>query len=194
MIYIIIILILLIKLNYQKKCIFAPIYLLNFLITSIGIGDILYTIFLDLTDKIKALVYYNILKHDPFLYCKSFAEQYDIPFSPSELSSQRISEIIRNITSKDRLLFYHLWSEIVDDNDYLALDTTSISSYSNLLSKPAYGHNKQNKKLKQINLCYLFGERSGLPVFTTSYNGSLHDVSTLITTVKQTSFLQNRHL
>ncbi|MDR1085291.1 MAG: hypothetical protein LBP22_10665 [Deltaproteobacteria bacterium] len=43
----------------------------------------------------------------------------------------------------------------------------------------------ETKKLPQINLCMLFGEKSRLPVYQTSYCGSLGDVTTLEATLME---------
>jgi transposase len=164
----------------SKKCFYGSIYLLNYLSKTIGLDDILSTVFLDYADKIKALAFFNILEHKPLMYCSNFVRNYDICLSPSELSSQRISEILKNISDKDKMYFYNLWANKINDKEYLALDSTSISTYSSIMAKSANGYNKQHEKLKQVNLCFIFGEKSGLPVYSSVYNGSLHDVTTLI--------------
>jgi transposase len=66
----------------------------------------------------------------------------------------------------------------------LALDITSISSYSQLISEVEWGYNRDKEKLPQINLCLLVGEKTRLPVFQTVYSGSIGDVSTLKTTLR----------
>jgi transposase len=48
-----------------------------------------------------------------------------------------------------------------------------------------WGHNRDNEKLPQINICMLFGEKSRLPVYQTLYSGSLSDVSTLKSTLNE---------
>lgn len=179
------------SIKVAKKCSFGSIYLLNFLCEQIGLDDMLAKIFLDEKDKIKALMYFNILDHRPLTYCRTFVKTHDIPFSPHELSSQRVTEILKSITETDIIRFYNLWAQKINEEGYLALDSTSISTYSKLLSKSAYGYNK-HEKLEQLNLCYIFGEESGLPVYSSIYNGCLHDVSTLIKAVKECSIVQQR--
>jgi transposase len=70
------------------------------------------------------------------------------------------------------------------ENEFLACDITSISSYSNLIGEVEYGYNRDHDKLKQINLCLLFEETSGLPTISIKYHGSLNDVKTLYHTVE----------
>jgi transposase len=50
-----------------------------------------------------------------------------------------------------------------------------------------WGYNRDGEKLAQINLCLLMGEKSRLPVFQTVYSGSLKDVSTFKTTIREAS-------
>jgi transposase len=104
------------------------------------------------------------------------------------LSSQRLSELFKDITSSQIQEFWQLWSNHIAENEYLALDITSISSYANLISEVEYGYNRDGDKLPQINLCMLFGEKSALPAFSSIYNGSLNDSKILI------SFLEKLEL
>jgi transposase len=50
-----------------------------------------------------------------------------------------------------------------------------------------YGHQKEklSKKVKQINLCLVFGQKTFTPVYYVLYNGSLHDSKTLYFTVSK---------
>jgi transposase len=101
------------------------------------------------------------------------------------LSSQRISDLFMLIKQDDIINFYSTWKDKNDQNEFFALDITSVSSYSNLIQSVEYGYNRDRDNLRQINLCMLLGEKSWLPKFSFIYNGSLSDVSTLITTIEQ---------
>ena len=72
----------------------------------------------------------------------------------------------------------------------MALDITSISSYSELIGDVEWGCNRDKEKLPQVNVCTLFGEKSQLPVFQTTCSGSLKDVSTLKSTLQLASGLK----
>jgi transposase len=102
-----------------------------------------------------------------------------------DMSSQRISELLHETTEEDRSNFYTAWIKYRGEREYLALDITSISSWSHLIRDAEWGYNRDHEPLPQINLCMLMGEQSGLPVFQTVYSGSLKDVSTFKTTLKQ---------
>jgi hypothetical protein len=110
------------------------------------------------------------------MYCQRWMQTTETP-PVGDMSSQRISELLHTITEEDRSKFYTDWIKYRGEREYLALDITSISSWSHL------------------NVCMLMGEQSGLPVFQTVYSGSLKDVSTFKTTLKQaTCYIQGKPL
>ena len=65
------------------------------------------------------------------------------------------------------------------DREYLAYDSTSISSYSKCLRQVRYGKNKDHEHLAQINLTLLFGQQSRLPFYYRKLAGNIPDVKTL---------------
>lgn len=112
-----------------------------------------------------------------WLDCVNFAEDV------GTLTSQRISEILTGITPGDRERFFREWAARRMESEYLALDITSVSSYSDLVDDVEWGYNRDGEDLPQVNLCLLMGGTSRLPVYQTSYSGSLSDVTTLGTTL-----------
>ena len=58
-------------------------------------------------------------------------------------------------------------------------------SISELIGDIEWGYNRDGEHLPQTNLCLLMGGISHLPVYQTSYSGSLKDVSTLKTTMEK---------
>lgn len=65
------------------------------------------------------------------------------------------------------------------EKEYWAFDTTSISSYSEVLKQVKRGKNKEHDCLPQLNLALLFGEESGLPFYYRKLPGNITDVSTI---------------
>ena len=121
--------------------------------------------------------------NDPFMYCQQWLSETDSTDDAGDLSSQRISEILSEISFAERESFYREWCKIRSESEYLALDVTSVSSYSELIDDVEWGHNRDNENLAQVNLCMLMGETSRLPIYQTVYSGSLKDVSTLNSTL-----------
>ncbi len=112
-----------------------------------------------------------------------------MPLLNSTLSSQRISELLTAMTENQRDEFYSSWIEQAQENEYIALDITSISSYSQLLESSEWGYNRDHEDLPQINLCMLFGEDSRLPIYQISYRGSLKEVTILRTPLEEVTSL-----
>ncbi|HCB30298.1 MAG TPA: IS1634 family transposase [Acinetobacter lwoffii] len=130
------------------------------------------------------LACYMISTSDPLMYCADWisgTESYPV----GSMSSQRITELLLSITDKQRNDFYRAWYAEIEEDEYLALDITSTSSYSELIEDVEWGYNRDHDPLPQINLCMLMGESSRLPIFQTVYSGSQKDVRTLIHTLDQ---------
>ena len=71
------------------------------------------------------------------------------------------------------------------EKEYWAFDTTSISSYSEVLSQVKKGRNKEHDRLPQINLALLFGAQSGLPFYYRKLSGNITDVKTVRQLMKE---------
>ncbi|WP_459925999.1 IS1634 family transposase, partial [Desulfatiferula olefinivorans] len=95
------------------------------------------------------------------------------------ISSQRSSELFASITEDAKQRFFRLQGKRRADSEYLAYDSTSISSYSKSLRQVRYGKNKDHEHLAQINLTLLFGQQSRLPFYYRKLAGNIPDVKTL---------------
>jgi len=85
--------------------------------------------------------------------------------------------------------FFEHWSEYRCENEYIALDITSISTYSELANTAEWGYNRDKETQPQVNVCMLLGGKSRLPILQVVYSGSLRDVSTLKNTLQIASNL-----
>jgi transposase len=160
-------------------------YFFNQISQNIGLNDILKSVFGDyMAEIITILAIYLIVSKKAMMYCQNWLNHIDTTIVKS-LSSQRISEILLNISYSQRLNFYNKWFEKVKENEFVALDITSLSTYSKNIKKAALGYNRDDEKLPQINLCMLFGQTYELPIYQTIFNGSLNDVSTLFSTLSE---------
>jgi len=106
------------------------------------------------------------------------------------LGSQGISRLFGSITEEAKLDFFRLQAKRRLEREYLAYDTTSISSYSELIKQVKYGHNKDRERLPQINLAMVFGEESGLPVYYRLLPGNISDISTMENMIADAAFLE----
>jgi transposase len=168
---------------------FGSSYLIEQLAKQIGLYQLIKEIFQLNANEILSLIYYLLSQNKPVYYLEDWGA-YNLENSNNiKLNPQDISILLQRITHDKKLEFFEKWTSLRNEQEYLALDITSISSYSNLISGVEFGHNKENDKLPQINLCLLFGQQSRVPIYYTHYDGSLSDVVTLKSTLGQISFL-----
>lgn len=163
---------------------FGTQYLFSNIAQNIGLLDALKKALPNTHQEIFMLACFLVASGDPFLYCEEWLSKTVHP-EISSLSSQRISDLLQIITPEEREAFYQAWCDLRAEQEYLALDITSTSSYSTGIQDVEWGYNRDNEQLAQINLCMLMGETSRLPVYQVPYSGSLKDVSTLETTLSK---------
>jgi hypothetical protein len=150
----------------------------------IGLWDLLQQAMPSTWQEVFTLACYLIVSDKPVMYCEDWISENEW-LDVGKMSSQRISDLLTAFGEADRNSFYRTWCRHIQEREYVALDITSISSYSQMIPECEWGHNRDNEKLPQINLCMLFGENSRLPICQTNYSGSLGDVSTLENTIAE---------
>jgi hypothetical protein len=163
---------------------FGVVYFLRELSTKIGLLDILRDTLPDVWEEVFALACYLITEDKPVMYCEDWIAS-NAGLDVGSMSSQRISDLHVAFGCSERNSFYQSWSRLIREREYIALDITSVSSYSERIEACEWGYNRDGEDLPQINICMLFGEDSKLPVYQTVYSGSLRDVSTLKSTVSE---------
>jgi hypothetical protein len=91
------------------------------------------------------------------------------------LDSGRASELFSAITFAQRMDFAKRWVAHISEQDYIAYDVTSLSTYSGGIEDAEWGHNRDGEDLCQINLGMFLGEGTRLPVHYCTYQGSVLD-------------------
>lgn len=91
------------------------------------------------------------------------------------LDSQSTSELFASLTLPERSAFLSGWVMRRQEEEYIAYDVTSLSTYSGGIEDAEWGHNRDNEDLCQINLGMFVGETSHLPVYYVTYQGSILD-------------------
>ena len=140
----------------------------------------------NLNKKILSLSYFlNLSEGNAMTRYEHFASTHRLPWQ-HPLTSSAITRIFQNITSEqiDRFVARLNELSIAESKDssktkYWALDSTSISTYSNNLSKSAYGHNKDGDNLPQVNVLMVVNQETGEPVYYRTYNGNVPDIVTV---------------
>jgi transposase len=98
--------------------------------------------------------------------------------------------MLQDIPEAAKLGFFKRQSRRRLEKEYLAYDTTSVSSYSEHIKAVRYGKNKDNYNLPQVNMALIFGEESCLPVYYRVLPGNITDVTTIRKLVKDIDFLE----
>jgi hypothetical protein len=167
---------------------YGAFYLYDQIAAKTGLLNILRDVFPEDWRQLLNIACYLLSSGEPVMYCGDWAEQTE-SYTETRMSPTAISGLFKSVSVGERNEFYSQWATYRCEQEYLALDITSVSSYSELINCVEWGYNRDKEKLAQVNLCLLMGEESGFPVFQTLYSGSLKDVSTLKTTLKLASSL-----
>ncbi len=171
----------------------GPYLLLEQITRKHGLDQLLETCFSDKWKFILSLVYFIAHKGIALSRSEAWSKSCLHPFE-APIASQRVSELLREVSEAERQKFLSLWLEHVLEEDYLCYDITSVSSYARHNEYTHFGYNRDNEPLEQINLAMLFGQKSRLPGYYRRMPGNISDVSTLKTTVKSLDFLGAEHL
>jgi transposase len=129
--------------------------------------------------KIFTIATFLLFENKAIMEADDFVEE-NLTLPVGTLASQRTSELFLKIQPEECNNFFRKWHAFITENEYIAFDSTSISSYSKENELVEFGKAKSNPDLKQINLCLLYGETSRLPIYQTVYSGSLNDVTVLL--------------
>ncbi len=132
----------------------------------------------ELAKKIEIISTYMLMCGSTMFYIDDFIYDNYIRYE-EKITSSQTSKVFDFIEFDEKMSFFKRWSKKVLENEYLAYDVTSISSYSKDSEDVEYGYNRDKDHLPQINLGMYFGETSLLPVFYTKYAGSIVDKSSL---------------
>ena len=161
---------------------YGAFYLFQEMAERMGLLAAMQKVFPGCWEEIFNLAAYLISTGDPFAYCEDWLATTEA-FAVGPMTSQRISELMASITKEERDGFYQAWCATRSEREYLALDITSTSSYSELVDSVGWGYNRDGENLPQINICLLMGYKSRYPIYQSVYAGSIKDVTTLKTTI-----------
>jgi transposase len=159
-----------------------------------GIEEDIRAAFPNKSEELLSLAYYLALESESPMYrFPRWASDHRHPCG-YRIDSQRISEIMRDITEEEKMLFFKMQTERRQEKEYLAYDTTSVSSWSEYIKAVRYGKNKDDDNLPQVNMALVFGEESSLPVYYRVLPGNISDVTTVRKLLKDVEFLEIKKL
>lgn len=173
-----------------KRTFYGSTYLFDAIGQKLGIHDDLTRCFPNSFEKILSIAYYLIMEdRNPMSRFPKWAKTHFHPYRKN-IPSQRSSELFGSISEDAKQTFFLLQGKRRLEEEYLAYDTTSISSYSKSLKQVKYGVNKDHDPLPQINLALLFGDASRLPVYYRKLPGNISDVKTIQNLLADIDFLE----
>jgi len=155
----------------------------------LGITEDLRECFPETWKQILSLAYFLILEdRNPLSRFPRWASNHRHPFAEA-IPSQRSSDLFGSISEDAKQRFFLAQTKRRTETEYLAYDTTSISSYSTMIKQVRYGKNKDHDPLPQINLALLYGQSSRLPVYYRKLPGNMSDVATVRKLLGDIAFL-----
>jgi len=176
-------------LTHMERLFFGATYLFDQIGDKLGIAADLKSCFPSTYKQILSIAYYLILEDaNPLSRFPKWSKLHRHPFGDN-ISSQRSTELFQSITEEAKMHFFRLQGKRRVEKEYWAYDTSSISSYSEVLKQVKYGKNKDDDKLPQINLALLFGEKSGLPFYYRKLAGNIPDVKTIRELIRELDIL-----
>lgn len=149
-------------------------YLFYTIVTNNGLWEIIKKVFGKDSEKILTIAMYMVSEQEAMYYLDDYCDGNYV-INNTYITSKEASNIFKRITIKKRQEFFNEWIKLRKDNECIAYDVTSISSYAKDISEVEYGYNRDKEKLPQINLGMFYGQKSNTPLFYDVYNGSIGD-------------------
>lgn len=147
--------------------------------------------------RILSLAYYLLISRDSSL-CnyEEFAECTWLPYRHGTTSAS-CSRLLRAITKDKVCNFLNILNreyrrqhgESITERRFWALDSTSISSYSENIASVEYGHNKDMVPLPQTNVMMIVDQKTGEPIYFRNFDGNVPDVSTVRNTLAELTMM-----
>jgi len=173
--------------------VYGPFLLLTKLAKDTGLTAALKKSFPENYEEILSMAFFIAQKGLPLSRCDIWSASHKHPFEKL-IHSQRVSELLQEITENERQHFLSLWLKQLSESELLCYDITSISSYATANEYIRWGYNRDGENLPQINLAMLFGQQSGLPAYYRRMPGNISDVKTLENTISTLDFLGKENL
>lgn len=172
-----------------ERLFYGATYLLDQIGMETGVYADLKSCFPTNYKQILSIAYYLILEdQNPMSRFRKWAKLHRHPYG-KDIPSRRSTELFQSITEEAKMRFFRLQGKRRIEKEYWAYDSTSISSYSEIMKQVRYGKNKDGENLPQINLALLFGEESGLPFYYRKLAGNIPDVKTVRELIRELDIL-----
>jgi hypothetical protein len=135
-------------------------------------------------DEILALAWYIASEGDALSNSDSWLDHFENPAGCS-MSSRDITKVLDSMSYDSIMTFYKQWLAVFKKvKDKVLYDLTSISYYGHGINLAAWGHNRDNESLPQVNYALLCLRSTAMPLFAWTLDGSINDVTTLVNTLQ----------
>ena len=158
---------------------YGSVYLLEQAAEKSGALEILKNSFPTCYKKILSICFFFILERNSPLYRFDIWSRFHKHPYGLNISSSSSSKFLDSITENDIDYFLSKFSRYSGENTITAIDSTSISSYSQLLHMAKRGINKDHDILDQLNVLVGFGAETHLPIYIKRLLGNISDITTI---------------
>ena len=143
-----------------------------------GLLEVLQNSFPSKWEQMLAVAFYFVTYGGVMSYIEDWFDETKIDFVES-FNDGQCSKLFASISYEERQGFFKEWVKYRSEQEYIAYDVTSISTYSRNIELAEYGYNRDNEKLPMINYGMFYGTTSNMPVYYNAYSGSIPDVASL---------------
>lgn len=135
--------------------------------------------------EIKAMGIVKVIRDTPIKMVKGMWEKLHLSLEEGlHLSPSTLSEKIREI-GRDREGQEDFYNAIKKDGLTIAVDLSSIFSYSRNLRLAEKGYNKEHLDEKQINFLMMYSIKEGLPIYLRCTGGSIREIKIMKQLIKE---------
>lgn len=143
--------------------------------------------------RLISLAFFLVLQKDSSL-CnyEEFAECTWLPYTRGRTGgsiSRFLSKVGRDKADRFFKALQNEWrkqgTERVKEHRFWALDSTSITSYSENIASVDYGKNKDLISAPQTNVLFLVDQETGIPLYFRNFGGNVPDVNTIRNTLAE---------
>jgi transposase len=145
---------------------------------SIKLSKILESSFPEKWRQLLAIAFYMLCEGNVMMYIGDWFDETEAPFA-ERLDDQQCSRLFASVSYGERISFFKEWVKLRTEQEYIAYDVTSVSTYAKGIDAAEWGYNRDAEALPQINLGMFYGAQSRLPIYYDIYSGSIADKSHL---------------